>query len=82
MKMNSHSHVAGRMARLGVVAGAALLIGASPMTAGNAFAADQETAVRHSTETVGERFSEKTRQLVDDVEDVLSRLPSPVNGWQ
>ncbi|MFF9454404.1 hypothetical protein [Streptomyces flaveolus] len=89
MKRNFHSLVVGSMARVGVVAGTALLIGGSPMAAGSAFAGDREPVVPHSAEMNGERIPGEIRQMIEDIREHLPELPGPVtgipgpvNGWQ
>nr|WP_145487437.1 MULTISPECIES: hypothetical protein [Streptomyces] len=82
MSRDFHSFVSISIARIGVTAGVALVIAGAPVLFGNAFAAEQDLPIAHSTTSVGERISETVTGLVAEMGEGILPLASRVNGWQ
>ncbi|MEU9924761.1 hypothetical protein AB0H51_26315 [Streptomyces griseoluteus] len=82
MRRNFHSAIWAAITRIGIMAGAALVITGSPFLSGNVFAAEPDAAVHHSMTTAHDRVPEAADRLASDIEERILPLITRVNGWQ
>ncbi|MCX4762868.1 hypothetical protein OG562_18180 [Streptomyces sp. NBC_01275] len=82
MKRNFHQAVSRSVVRVVVGAGAALLIGVSPMMSISASAEVQSESGTYSSEAPGVRLSDVVTHLPTEIQANILRLAGLVNGWQ